>query len=404
MPTHVLTFEQTIQTTPEQLTRAFINGSALREWLCDIATVDPRPGGRMYLAWNSGYYTAGEYTRVEPGLEVDFVWFGRDDPNRSQVMVGISAEEGSVRVKLEHALPEESQDWERVADEIKKGWDAGLENLKSVLETGRDLRFTERPMLGIFPGLLSAETAQDLGTPISSGILIEGVVDGMGAQAAGIQKNDVLVSLASKEIHGLADLGVSVSGKRAGDRVEVVVYRGARKLAFEMELSHRKLPETPTTITELVESAHRHADAGIAAIDAFANGVPDEDTGIRPTANEWSVKEILAHLVLAERYYQEFISEVLASQEHWTDDYAGNQDAPIQAVITANPRFFKMVDLLRRAIRETEGLYAALPVELEQRKGSFWRLAYNEVESPAHLEAHLGQMRQALEVIAAARG
>ena len=43
-----LKFETYIPTRPEQVYYAFSNASALREWLCDLATVDPRPGGRMY--------------------------------------------------------------------------------------------------------------------------------------------------------------------------------------------------------------------------------------------------------------------------------------------------------------------------------------------------------------------
>ena len=33
--------------------------SALRDWLCDAAKVDPRQGGPIYLWWNDGYYTGG---------------------------------------------------------------------------------------------------------------------------------------------------------------------------------------------------------------------------------------------------------------------------------------------------------------------------------------------------------
>ena len=55
----VLTFEQTIQAPIDQVYRAFTNATALREWLCDTATVDARPGGRVYLAWISNYYRRG---------------------------------------------------------------------------------------------------------------------------------------------------------------------------------------------------------------------------------------------------------------------------------------------------------------------------------------------------------
>ena len=42
--------------------------------------------------------------------------------------------------------------WAKAVKEAQKGWETGLENLQSVLETGQDLRLTLRPMLGILIG------------------------------------------------------------------------------------------------------------------------------------------------------------------------------------------------------------------------------------------------------------
>ena len=72
----VLTFEQTVQAPIDQVYRAFTNATALREWLCDTATVDARPGGRVYLAWISNYFAAGVYTQLEPNALVAFTWAG----------------------------------------------------------------------------------------------------------------------------------------------------------------------------------------------------------------------------------------------------------------------------------------------------------------------------------------
>ena len=44
----------------------FTSPAALPEWACHIAEVDPRPGGRVYLWWEQGYYTAGVFTAVTP--------------------------------------------------------------------------------------------------------------------------------------------------------------------------------------------------------------------------------------------------------------------------------------------------------------------------------------------------
>ncbi len=62
-----LKYVQTIRTSPAQVYRSFTNAAALRVLLCDTASVAPRPIGRSCIAWNSGYYASGEYTKVQAG-------------------------------------------------------------------------------------------------------------------------------------------------------------------------------------------------------------------------------------------------------------------------------------------------------------------------------------------------
>lgn len=40
--------EQFIEASPELVYQAFTRAILLHEWLCDFASVAPRPGGRMY--------------------------------------------------------------------------------------------------------------------------------------------------------------------------------------------------------------------------------------------------------------------------------------------------------------------------------------------------------------------
>src|SRR4030067_889931 len=56
-----------------------------------------------------------------------------------------------------------SREWTKSLLEIEKASKKGLENLASVLETGEDLRFVLRPMLGIFFGDYDADKAKGLG-------------------------------------------------------------------------------------------------------------------------------------------------------------------------------------------------------------------------------------------------
>mgnify|MGYP001195731505 CR=1 FL=1 len=89
--------------------------------------------------------------------------------------------------------------WAKKVDGFRGNWVESLENLKSVLETGIDLRIANRPMLGIVPGDFTEEQAKAIGVPIREGLRLDGVVDGMGAQKCGLQKDDVIRLLAKVE-------------------------------------------------------------------------------------------------------------------------------------------------------------------------------------------------------------
>jgi uncharacterized protein YndB with AHSA1/START domain len=226
--THTLTLEQTVPAAPDSVYRAFTNSSALREWLADVATTVPRPGGRVYLAWNNGYYMAGSFTTLRPGEEVSLTWHGRDEPGPSSVHVVLTPEgEQATRVTVRHEGLGTSPEWEECVAALEAGLASAMENLASVLATGEDLRFTRRPMLGINVSDFSEAVAAELGVPVTAGIRLEGVLEGMGAAAAGLQAGDVIVSIDGTDVSDWPSLSSALSPHRAGDTVDVVYYRGA---------------------------------------------------------------------------------------------------------------------------------------------------------------------------------
>ena len=198
MPTS-LKYAQTVSATPAAVYRAFTNATGLREWLADVASVDLRPNGRFFLAWNSGYYTAGKYTKLVPEKEIQFVWLGRDDPSATRVRVTINAlDNGMTSFALEHQELNTQGEWAGAFRQIERGWVQGVRNLVSLLEEGPDLRIVNRPMMGIVFGDFEKRHAEELGVPVNSGMRIDSVVEGLGAQSAGLKKNDVIITLEGK--------------------------------------------------------------------------------------------------------------------------------------------------------------------------------------------------------------
>jgi membrane-associated protease RseP (regulator of RpoE activity) len=232
---------------------------------------------------------------------------------------------------------------------------------------------------------------------VKAGLKLEGLVEGMGAQAAGLQTNDVVVKLGDKRITGFASLGAALQGHRAGDVVPVVFYRRAEKKTIELTLSARPVPEIPATPVELADAVRKlYAETDVQLEQLFAS-VPEAMAAVRPTPNDWNALEILAHLILAERDQVEFVAELLAGNERWYDGYTDNLPAPIQALLAVYPTAPDLLGQLKRTEAEGAALIAALPPEFTQRKGSYWRLGMTLPFRTRHIHEHLGQLKAALE-------
>ena len=235
--------------------RAFTNATAYREWLCNVATVDPRPNGRIYLWWQGDYYTSGHFLTVEKDHKVSFRWFANIDPAATELTVTFVEKDGGTLVCMDHHVPDE-HNWAAIAENFQKEWVHSLENLASVLETGIDQRIASRPMLGVFPGDFNADQAKQLGVPVTDGFRIDGVLEEMGAALAGLQKNDVIVEVDGHTIKNDAtSFPAAIVGKVGGDVVQVTFYRGPQKQTVQMELSKRPVTEVPFVPAELALQA-----------------------------------------------------------------------------------------------------------------------------------------------------
>ena len=172
----------------------------MRDWLCNAAQVDVRKGGRIYLWWNNGYYTGGAFTQVQRYDSLSFTWQGPGEPT-SEVQVSLHAEGTSTEIVVAHNGLLSSE----TAGTLGKLWETALENLQTLLETGNDLRLLRRPMFGL-NGVeeMTPELASQLGSPISEGLRLGGVLPGMGAEAAGLQKDDIVTALDGRDVPNFA--------------------------------------------------------------------------------------------------------------------------------------------------------------------------------------------------------
>jgi uncharacterized protein YndB with AHSA1/START domain len=397
----IVTAEIQVAATPTQAYRAFTNSTALREWLCDVATIEAHPKGRMYLWWNGDFYSSGHYNKLVEDGEVGFRWYSSIDPGPTDVVVTFTPADGGTRVRMDHAVPDDPS-WVGKAETFHENWWDSLENLKSVLETGIDLRIANRPMIGIMLNDFNSEIAAHLGIPVKEGIRLSGVVEGMGAAAAGLQGDDVVVAVDGHKIgNDFGSFIVAIQGKKGGDKIDIEFYRGAEKRAVEMQLTKRPMPDVPFDPAELGRRARAIIEPQLQAVEKSFEGFDDSQAAARPAPEQWSALEVVAHLIHGERENQDFIADLVQGLERVGDGGGGNVDAQVRATLSVYPTISEMLGEFRRSFEETIRLAELVPPEFVANRGSFYRVGQLLLQADLHINDHLAQLQAAL---AAAKG
>lgn len=396
--TITLTFDKDIETDPTLVYEAFTNTNTLRQWLCNYAQVNAREGGRIYLHWQDGYYAAGEYSELDPEKTVAFTWQGRQQPATTAVHVTLTSQNDHTHLTLTHrGIPADDT---IMRDELQQGWEAGLENLKSVLETGVDKRVYERPFLGIFvAGVVTAEQAEALGLPVAGGVRINGAMADTGAAALGLQDGDILVNLGGSEVTDFPSLQAAIRPFKIGEKVKVTYYREGEKQSGMMELGQRPLPSTPSTPADLAAALRDVYDQLDAELDDLLLDLTEEEAAYRPDEDAWHVKDVLAHLIGTERLLQASIAAQITGGV--IDTFPNNPRAWSQSITAVYPTLAAITEAWKRAEAETVALVAALPPEFVARKVHYMNVANSVLNGyPGHTRSHFSQIRTA---IAAAR-
>lgn len=391
-----VTAEIQLQAPVRLVYRAFTNSTSLREWLCDAATVDPHPNGRIYLAWRRDFFSSGHYLELEENKRVVFQWRSNTDPGPTRVTVTLKEASGGVRLQLDHTVPDDPS-WLLLASGFQKYWEDSLQNLKSVMETGIDLRIATRPMLGILPGDFTPEQAQALKIPVHEGIRLDGVVDGMGAQLAGLQRDDLIVKMGGRDITSdFNTLTNALSGRKGGENVEVVFYRGAEKKTVTMQLSKRPMPDVPFEPPKLAEQARALYQPALAELEKCFEGYSDEQAMQRPDPKEWSALEVVAHLIQGERFNAILLSSLIDGYELTNDGFGSNVTAAVEATVKANPSIQLMLDALRRSVEEILIYTELLPENFVANRASYYRFGSILLQPNFHVTAHTQQIKDAL--------
>jgi len=403
-----LTYELVIQAPADQIYRAFTSASALREWLCDVSTTQPVEGGRIYLSWSRGYFASGYFTKLIPYELVSFSWIGKDEPGWTQVEVKIDSTEdnGKHKVILRHGMIGSGARWEQARIEIAKGWEKGLENLRVTLEEGRDLRVTDRPLIGIYPEDLiemKKEARQVLNVPVDFGVRVADVVVGYGAEKAGILADDVIVAINGKSVDRIRSLGIMMGEFLPGDNLVVELYRGPEKMHFSVDTMLRKMDELPEMPEMMAKELESYSTKVLETIEGVLKDVSEAEASYSPGSEEWSIKETLVHLIHTERDLHSWINDLVSGQERFYDEWPGDSFFRIRATLTTYPSVDDLLLELRRSMQETVASVAFLDEKFTQRKASYWRLGTELMGNRLHYQEHIRQIENNIKAARAVK-
>ena len=93
---------------------------------------------------------------------------------------------------------------------------------------------TGRPSLGITGTNVSSAYASYYGIP--QGFMVKQVTEGSGAEAAGIQENDIIIGINDTFISNLSELNEVKNKFAVGDTVNLTIYRNGKKISVDVVL------------------------------------------------------------------------------------------------------------------------------------------------------------------------
>ncbi len=404
MGSDTLEFTRVLDAPPEDAFYAFSTAQGWRDWLCDSAHFRPRSTQSFLLGWQGGWQASGSIVTLEKPERVELSWFGKGEPGPSMVAIELRPKDQGTEVQIKHSGLGEGEGWDQAREQIRKGWEIGLENLESIFSTGVDLRVARQPMMGIMLNDFNERIAGEIGVPITEGVRVAEAIEGMGAEKAGLQTDDVIVEMAGIPVRAFGDLGAALRGQKAGDTVSVSLYRGEQKITVKMELSGRPLAEASLDPSDLADRVGEIFQRTSKELREFLDGVSEAEAEFKPAPTEWSVKETLAHLIDAEQYSVHMLTEMLSDGEREFAEGGENNPILLAAMVSVTPTIPALLERLEATQREV--LYILKHGDkLKKRKGVLWRLAQGWLQYPAsHEHMHMEQMGAAIEAARAAEG
>ena len=110
--------------------------------------------------------------------------------------------------------------------------------MTKVVDDLKEFGTVQRAILGISGHDLGDERTKDKDLGTVEGVYVAEVNDGSGAKAAGIEVGDVIIKIAGKKVHNMAELQENIAKHRPGDEVEVTIMRNKKEKRLDVTLKN----------------------------------------------------------------------------------------------------------------------------------------------------------------------
>lgn len=316
----------------------------------------------------------------------------------SEVEINLSAGDGQTTISVAQSGldDEKAAHWQKI-------WQESLESLKEIIETSKDPRMWNRPFLGVtVEEWVTPEYAAEHELAVESGMRLNNVFEGKGAEQAGIRGGDIILALAGVDIVNYEALLLVYKDHKAGDTIPVVYSHEGEQFESELTLSAYPVPEVPATTQDLADNLASFFRKANKKIDHLLTGQSEAQTNYRPAAGEWSAKEVIAHLVASENDSLAWLGSYIAGREVYP--YTSVVPARIKMVTSQNPTMDALLKRLAQTQDELVAMVREVPADMAGRKTSMIRLALAySFNISLHYRDHLGQLKETLAMAADVR-
>jgi serine protease Do len=148
------------------------------------------------------------------------------------------------------------------------GFAIPIDLARRVMEDLVEFGQVRRPLLGVSMINVELEDAEVYGLPRPVGALVQSVVPGGPAEAAGMRPEDVIVAIDGEAVERSSQLQLLVAQRRPGDRISVRFYRDGRPQEVSIRLGEADIGPAPARTTNAVPAADERLGIQVGPLDA----------------------------------------------------------------------------------------------------------------------------------------